>query len=692
MADVKRAGGAAAREVPPLSLRAAVQPSTVDLKKRTVEVVFTTGARVMRGGFWEEPFWEELSLDPKHVRMERINNGAPLLNDHGGWRGLQSVIGVVDKASLEEGRGVATVRFSARAEVEPIFQDVVAGILQNVSVGYRVHKFEKVEGGEGKVPVMRATDWEPFEVSAVPMGADDGAGFRSARDTATNRCEFVSTRAAEEDQMTTKTVAALAAITAAGTPAETPGTTGLVGQPAGRSDAAELARATDAAVAAEMTRAQQIRTAVRAAKLDESIADKLIADKSSVDSARAHVLDLLASRDDKTTTTQHNRMEVGEDAADKFQQGAAAWLFRKSGSDVVARAVKAGMPGFEKVELDPGEFRGASIADLARLFLESRGRRVQEMDKVRVVRMALEFRSGYQTTSDFAVLLENVLHKTMEASYGTTPDTWRRFCKVGSVPDFRASNRYRNGSFGVLDTLNEHGEFKNKTIPDGDKRSISIGTRGNIIALSRQVIINDDMGAFTGLAERFGRAAALSIEAEVYRMLLLNGGLGPTQSDAQPFFHSANRSNVNTVGSALGVAGLDADRVVMGSQRDSSGNEILELRPKILLVPLGLGGVARVTNDAQYDPDTANKLQMPNRVRGLFTDVVDTARLSGTRRYLFADPQSANAIEVAFLEGQTGPVLESEDGWRTDGTEWKLRLDFGVAFIDPKGAVTNAGA
>jgi hypothetical protein len=188
-----------------------------------------------------------------------------------------------------------------------------------------------------------------------------------------------------------------------------------------------------------------------------------------------------------------------------------------------------------------------------------------------------------------------------------------------------------------------------------------------------------------------GRAAGLSIEIDVYAQLLLNSGLGPTQSDAQPLFH-ANRANVGT-GSALAAAAIDADRVLMAKQRDPWGNEYLDLRPAILLVPVELGGQSRVVNDSQYDPDTvANKSQMkPNLVRGLFRDVVDTPRLSGTRRYLFADPSIAPVFEVAFLEGQTAPVLESRDGWRVDGTEMRVRLDYGVAAVDYRGAVTNAG-
>ncbi len=199
------------------------------------------------------------------------------------------------------------------------------------------------------------------------------------------------------------------------------------------------------------------------------------------------------------------------------------------------------------------------------------------------------------------------------------------------------------------------------------------------------------MGAFNDLANRFGRAAKLSIELDVYALLAENGGLGPALSDGKSLFH-ADHGNIGSA-SALSVEGVDADRVLMGYQMDPSNNEILDIRPNVLLVPLGLGGTARVINDAQYDPDTSNKLQKPNKVRGLFSDIVDTARLAAgsTRRYLFADPSVAPVLEVAFLDGEEEPFLDQKEGWRVDGVEWKVRLDYGTGGVDYRGALTNAG-
>lgn len=330
-------------------------------------------------------------------------------------------------------------------------------------------------------------------------------------------------------------------------------------------------------------------------------------------------------------------------------------------------------------------FRGHTLLDLARASLQAAGIRTDGMDKMQIVGSAFT-----QSTSDFPVLLENTMHKTLQQAYALAADTWTRFCARGSVSDFRAHNRYRVGSLGNLDAKGELGEFKSKAIPDGEKASITAATKGNIINLSREAIINDDLNAFVGLAAMLGRAAKRTVESDVYTTLALNGGLGPTMGDGYSLFH-ANHGNITTA-AALSAAAIDLDRVAMASQMNVGANDYLDLRPQTLLVPVALGGTAKSINMAEYDPDTANKLQKPNTVRGLFGDIVDTPRLSGTRRYLFAATSEAPVLEVAFLDGNDAPYLESETGFTVDGTRWKVRLDFGIAAVDYRGAVTNAGA
>lgn len=457
----------------------------------------------------------------------------------------------------------------------------------------------------------------------------------------------------------------------------------------------------------ERERASGIRAACRAAQLDEVYTEKLITDGVSLVEARGLAMGEL----EKRTAVQlvKPRIEVGVTDGDKYNAQVRGWLLEKSGHMEEAlkcrELAKAGKLSpqhaklFADVDVDGGELRGMSLLDLGKDVLERQGQRTRgvappEMAKRMLLGqqfMYTERAAGFAPSSDFSVLYENVMHKMLLGAYLLAETTWQRICKTESVPDFRLSNRFRVGSFGTMDVVKENEEYKNKTMPDGLKTAISTQTYGNIIGLSRQSIINDDMGANADMAVRFGQGFKLTLEKAFYDMLALNAGMGPTMSDSNPFFH-ASRANINATGSALSVAGLDADRVVLKRQKDISNNQYLSLLPKVILVATELGNQARRLNTAPYDTDTAGKFQLPNLVLSLFKDVVDSPWLSGTRRYIFADPGIAPAFVMAFLQGSgEAPFLEQQLGWRTDGIEWKARLDAQVQAFDPKGAVTNAG-
>lgn len=677
--------------LPALSREATIRAESFDEAQRTVEVMWTSGARVRRRRFFDDDFDEELEVSPRAIRTDRLNSGAPFLNAHNAFK-LDAVLGVVVGGSIriENGQAFARIRFSDREDVQPIVKDIRDGIIRNVSVGYRVHKYE-IEKRDGMPELWRAVDWEPLEISAVPIGADPAAGFRSDQGAARQfECSIV--RQTE---------------TAPATPAqiERKGIMPDEKKPAGGVETVDERKLeTEALSRAKAEGAQQERERLAAIEdlkkrhlLGEDWAKRMRENPAlTVQDIRNAALDELAKRDNATggvTEVSDAGIRMGRSAEDKFLEGAANAIIVRAGQEQIVRRAM----GDSAKPLDPGQFRGHRLVDLAREFVEFRGNKTTGLGPDAIVRTALmsasEARSvahGANTTGDFGTLLENVMHKILLGSYAVTPDTWSRFCKTGSVTDFRPHPRYRLGSFGSLDTVPQSAEFKQKQIPDGEKYTIQAATKGNIIALTRQAIINDDLSAFSDMATMFGRAAKLSIESDVYALLALNSGLGPTLSDSNTLFH-ATHGNIAATG-AISVAVLDDARVKMKSQKDISGNELLDLIPAVLVVPAGSGGAARVLIGAEYDPDANNKLQRPNIVRGLVRDIVDTSRLSGTRGYVFADPAVSPVIEVAFLNGQMEPFLDSQEGWRVDGIEWKVRIDYGVAAQDFRGAVTFAGA
>ena len=167
--------------LPAFQREAVIDPKSLKEETRAFEVVWSAGAEVRRFDWMTgQRYVEVLEVKDKAVRLERLQSGAaPVLDSHGRWS-LQDVIGVVEKDSvrIEGGKAYARVRMSGREEVAGIVGDIKDGIIRNMSCGYVIHAFREEKRGETLYRVV--TDWEPSELSFVPIGADADAGLRSA--------------------------------------------------------------------------------------------------------------------------------------------------------------------------------------------------------------------------------------------------------------------------------------------------------------------------------------------------------------------------------------------------------------------------------------------------------------------------------------------------------------------------------
>lgn len=480
-------------------------------------------------------------------------------------------------------------------------------------------------------------------------------------------------------------------------PVQKPGPTPVAAEPAaqaGGAQAIDVAGAVAQALASERERSRAIREVATKAGLGESWAQARIDEGLQVEEVRAAALDALASRQDREGPSLiPGGVTIAADERDKWMAGMESWLVVKSGQARLIESHTGKRP-------DAGEFRGMSLLDIARDSLHSEGVSTRGMSPMDIAAAAIgrgpRAQAGLGTRSDFPVLLENVLHKMLLAAYETAPDQWRSVAATGSVQDFRDHPRLRLGSLPRLDALLESGEFRQMHFPDAEKEAIRAGTFGNIIGLTRQAIVNDDVDGFARLVTMLGRAAARSIEIDLFNLLTLNGGLGPIMGDGKTLFH-ADHGNIAATAGVPGIATLEEARVTMALQTDPEGHDFLNLRPAVWVGPIGLGSAVRTAIGAEYDfeSETSGKgsqYRKPNVVRDLLNTVVDTPRLSGDRWYVFADPDIAPALEVAFLQGQESPVIETQEGFDYDGIRWRVRHDYGVGATDWRGAVTNAGA
>lgn len=156
-------------------------PSTIDEEQRTIEVVWTTGAAVIRYDWVNGqpvPYKEILEVSEKAIDLTRLNSGAPFIDMHNSYS-LDKVIGVVEQAWIKDGKGHAIIRIAKGDEdVEKIWNKIKQGIIRNISVGYSVEKFVEDTDEDG-TRTLTAVKWTPFELSAVTVPADAGAGVRS---------------------------------------------------------------------------------------------------------------------------------------------------------------------------------------------------------------------------------------------------------------------------------------------------------------------------------------------------------------------------------------------------------------------------------------------------------------------------------------------------------------------------------
>jgi HK97 family phage prohead protease len=665
-----------------LQTRAAVTSSSIDKENRTVEVVFGTDVPVRMYNWDIGRYMEILSFDPAHVRMDRINAGAPLLKMHR----KDEQIGVVESARVENGKGVAVIRFSKNKDAEEVWNDVVDGIVRNISVGYNVYEYLDMSATDSDTTTLKAIDWEPSEISIVSVPADFEAGVRSEKsenDHEVKISQLNKSRKMEDEETPEAKQARLDAEAKKKSDAEAKRkaedeAAEARTRGAGTSES-DVEKIRQQAIAGEKSRVSEITQMTRMAKLPADFAQKMIDDNVSIEKARKMIFDEFEKADPNKGSS--NVSVTGADEVDKRREAMTnAQLLR-----VFPDAERSKLLTPDQVSA-AREYRSDKLFDMVRASLDHLGIKHRGMDPMDMVRVAIT-----SSGSDLPILLSGLNRQILLRSYSAIPDTWRRFSKVGSVSDFRDWRRLRMGSIGNLDTVGENGEFKTKKINDAQYEKVSLSTKGNLINISRQMIINDDLGGIAEYASQLGRAAARSIESDVYGQFSLNSGNGPTMVDGNPLFH-ASHGNIAGTAAAPTTASFDAIRVQMKGIKDQDGNDFLDIQPSIWLGPSSLKGAADLVNKSQYEVATARNNTTPNISAGLFDQIIDTPRLSGTAWYAFADPNMEPVFEVVFLNGQETPSLESQMGYEVDGMSWKIRHDWGVAPIGFRGVVKNAGA
>lgn len=698
-----------------------VRADTVNEDDRSVEVIWGTEAPVKRYN-WEEGYYlEVLAMEPSAIRMERFTNGMSLLDTHDAWS-MDARLGTVVPGSvrIEGKRGYATIRFSRREKAEEIFQDLRDGHPIQISVGYKIHKFEKSEGDENSLPTLRAVDWEPMELSVVPVPADAGAHSRSNRDEELFDCVFPAKRttqtahAAETRTITMNRRDAAKSYNGEHLDAFAMGF-GLV-RAAGESDDAFRARLlakfdtedAERAAAEEATRraAEQAQQRTEQnltpnAGLTEADAHRVAAEAVAADRRRTVAIETLAARhgiDDRSFVRQHidggsteqqfrdallDHIATRQERSPTFPVQSARVLEdeREKRREAIGNALDHRISPGAVTLTDAGRnFRGMTMIEIARDVLTAEGISCRGMERDEIARRA------FHSSSDFPIILEGVINRQLRSGYAVMGQTFKAWAKRTTATDFRDMYRIQVGEVGDLKKLNEHGEYESTTLGEGSEK-YRIATYGRKVGVTRQMIVNDDLGVFASLPAKFGNAVARLESKVVYSVIINNQKL----SDNVALFH-ATHNNLKT-GAPISLENMAAARVAMTKHKGlNQRDDTLDISPKFLLhAPELEFEVAKLLG--QISPSKIADVA-PEYIRNIVP--ISEARLSavngGTSWWFVADYNQVDTVEYAYLAGNEGPYVETRTGFDIDGMETKIRLDFGAAAIDYRGMYQNNAA
>jgi len=607
--------------------RRAGPPATLDVAGRTVDVTAATGAPIpmtSRAPDGTLQRWHE-ALNMTGVDLSGFTD-APVLEDHDA--SARRVIGRVVSARVVGDKLLASLRISSAADAEPVWQRIADGTLAAVSVGYRVHRYEQ-DKSRPRTWIARA--WQPLEISFVAIPADPAARVRGAAPSLTDAKEILPMETT--------------------TPAEVP----------------DLVRVERERISAIDTAAEAARALLSADRI-AAVRSEAIAQGWTGDVTRRALFDELVRHAPRPIMPARPEIGLSHDDPAAIRDAMAE-----------AIAVRA-MPGYPpKGDGRHAEFMGASITEMARELLLARGERV---DRRTPAHKLLE--RSMLTTADLPGVLASAGQRLLSQLLAADSPA-RALCRPRQVRDFRQIETITFSGPGALAQIAEAGEIS--ISPPAERREVGrVRTFARQLHISREALVNDDLGAFAEPLRLFASAVAETEASEFLALFATNGsGWGPNMADGQPLFHA---SHGNVVTAAIGTAGIGEARRVMRLQQLPGGG-LARITPRYLLT-----GPAQETAAEQALSQLA--VATAEDARPVFANRVALyvePRLSGSQFFLFADPNEAAIAEFVSLERSGGvPQVESFDlGPNRLGIALRCVHDFAIVPASYVGAVRASG-
>ena len=686
----------------------------------------------------EEPYnrWfgpEILDHTDGCVDFSRLNSNPVVLFNHN----RDVILGRINRAWVENGRGEAEITFDADDEAEKICKKVKSGTLKGVSVGYLVDSWEEVmpnkQSSDGRFtgPCSIAKRWTPYEISIVSVPADPTVGIGRSDDSGTRLRQLQYKQLLKEElKMTREQMLArmneilTAANDRAMTAAEQaefdrlkrsvelmdlsdPAGAGMSGQGSrakgpkddgdgdvdgsdgdgsdgdhsdSSADDDDEKKAKDAAkkaLAAERLRVRQIHEMCRSFGIDPR---EFLDNGDSVEKVRAAVLDQLI----QSGAPIRSGVRVTDDEGDKFRRAATDALIMRSGMDLERPADGA------------RNFMGMQFRDLAIECLQMDGCCENGLNRRGSDELyAMLQRSFFTPESTFPAILDNTIEKAYREGHKKASVTFDRITKKGTLSDFKIHNNYYiAGPVGEFLEVPESGELKHDVFRDDHLPTRQLRTYGRQFTLSRKAFIDDDIGLVTSLPARYAASARKTINKQVYSILVNN----PAIYDGVPLFHSAHKNLLKT-GTGVTQEAMQTMIMALANQRDQFGEAII-INPAILVVPSGMqfdmytlfnSPAIHTTENTQ----AVNPLYQYRDQLEVVEDPTINSLCGGMGNvmpwWLLGAAGDTEFIEVDYLNGQEIPNIRRMETPGQLGFVWDIYLDWGISVMDFRGGVKNPG-
>ncbi len=326
------------------------------------------------------------------------------------------------------------------------------------------------------------------------------------------------------------------------------------------------------------------------------------------------------------------------------------------------------------VDLKDNAFRSAKFSDVARAITGNTSN--FEMSNVDVASRAM-------VTTDFPLLLLESGNRKILEDFAKEEQTYKMWIQEEDVADFRQNTDItQQTAGGKLDKVLENGELKEVEVGEQAERW-AIDTYGNKFTITRKMIVNDDLNAFTnmlsGLTERAGNLA----EGMVYDLLRKQGDqAGYKMADGKSIFHADHKNILGTAFDANGDA-LEAGILKMRQQLMANGKTRANIAPKYLIVPAELETKAYILLNSMGNVTDNKNGGVVNPFKGS-VQVIVSGQLAPTEWYLVAGRRT---IKAGYLAGTGRRPLLQVDRNALSNTSFEGIFDFGVMAQDFRGLV-----